>query len=229
MATSAVVNHQRLEAGLQALLGHHAAVSCCATDGDVSTLAPIERSAIAGAITRRQKEFAAGRTAARKAMQRLGKSPSAIPAQLDRSPQWPADLVGSISHSRDTCISVVALKSHWNAVGVDVEPDHDLPHELWNLIGLPNEIRRASALLEAVQSRWMMRVFSAKEAFYKWSYPQTSRMLDFHDVEIVMDPTMESTEFSAYPLNREGNGIFPELLTGRLMIDQGMVISMIIE
>lgn len=223
------MDYQRLEAGLQAHLGRHAAVACRSTDGDISTLAPMERPAIARAIAHRRKEFAAGRSAAREAMQRLGRSATSIPVRDDRSPQWPADLVGSISHSRETCISVVALKSHWNAVGVDVEPDNDLPRELWSLIGLPNEIRRASALSEAVQARWMKRIFSAKEAYYKWAYPQTLRMLDFHDVEIVMDPTMESTDFSAHPLNREDNGIFREILTGRLMIDQGVVISMLIK
>ncbi|WP_291101863.1 4'-phosphopantetheinyl transferase [Hydrogenophaga sp.] len=229
MAPSAFVDYQRLEAGLQAHLGRHAAVACRSTDGDVSTLAPIERPAIARAIPHRRKEFAAGRSAAREAMQRLGRPVTSIPVQHDRSPQWPADLVGSISHSRETCISVVALKSHWNAVGVDVEPDQDLPRELWNLIGLPNEIWRASALSRAVQARWMTRIFSAKEAYYKWAYPQTSCMLNFHDVEIVMDPTMESTEFSAHPLNWQDNGVLPELLTGRLMIDQGMVISLLIQ
>lgn len=228
MATSAVVNHQRLEAGLQALLGHHAAVSCCATDGDVSTLAPIERSAIAGAITRRQKEFAAGRAAAREAMLRLGRSASAIPAQVDRSPHWPADLVGSISHSHATCISVVAAKSHWKAVGVDVEPDQALSRDLWSLIGRPNELKRSSALPEAIRARWMMRIFCAKEAYYKCVYPQTLHVLEFHDVEIVMDLTLESTEFQALPHHLGGNSILPKQLAGRLVIDQGMVISLII-
>lgn len=223
------MDYQRLEAGLQAHLGHHAAVACRSTDGDVSTLAPMERPAIARAIAHRQKEFAAGRSAAREAMQRLGRSATSIPVRDDRSPQWPADLVGSISHSRETCISVVALKSHWNAVGVDVEPDNDLPRELWSLIGLPNEIRRASALSEAVQARWMKRIFSAKEAYYKWAYPQALLMLDFHDAEIFMNPTMECTEFSVHPLNREDNSIYPELLTGRLIIDQGLVISLLIK
>jgi 4'-phosphopantetheinyl transferase EntD len=229
VAASAVVNHQRLEAGLQALLGQHAAVSCCSTDGEVGTLAPIERTAIVGAITRRQKEFAAGRAAAREAMQRLGRSASAIPAQADRSPQWPADLVGSISHSHATCISVIALKSHWTAVGVDVEPDQALSRELWNLIGLPNELKRSSAMPEAIRARWMMRIFCAKEAYYKWVYPQTLRVLEFHDVEIVMDLTLESTGFQVLAHHLEGNGMLPKLLFGRLMIDQGMVISLIVQ
>jgi len=228
MAASTAVDYQRMEEGLQALLGHHAAVSCCSTDGDVSTLAPIERSAIAGAISRRQKEFAAGRTAAREAMRRLGRWPVSIPMQDDRSPLWPADLVGSISHSHTTCVSVVAIKSHWKAVGVDVEPDQDLPRELWSLIGRQNELRRVSALPEAIRARWMMRLFSAKEAFYKWMYPQTLRVLEFHDVEVVMDLTLDSTEFQVNPRNLECNGLREKPVAGKLAIGQGIVISLII-
>lgn len=228
MDTAAVVNHQRLEAGLQAHLGHHAAVSCGATDGDVSTLAPVERSAIAGAIVHRQREFAAGRTAARKAMQRLGRSAAAIPAQTDRSPRWPAGLVGSISHTRGTCIAVVALKPHWNAVGVDVEQDQGLPRELWSLIGRPNELTRSSSLPEAARARWLMRIFCAKEAYYKCVYPQMQRVLEFQDVEIVMDLTLGSTAFQALAHHLEGNGLPTKQLAGRLVIDQGMVVSWII-
>jgi 4'-phosphopantetheinyl transferase EntD len=198
MAASTTVDYQLMEEGLQALLGQHAAVCCCSTNGDVSTLAAVERSSILGAITRRQKEFAAGRTAAREAMRRLGKMSVAIPMQGDRSPQWPDDLVGSISHSHATCISVVAVKSHFKSIGVDVEPDQDLSRELWDLIGLPNELRRASGLPKPLQGRWMMRIFCAKEAYYKWMYPRALRALEFHDVEITMDLTLESTNFNVY-------------------------------
>jgi 4'-phosphopantetheinyl transferase EntD len=185
MEVSAGLDYQRMEKALQALLGDQAAVSCCSTNGDVSSLAPVERSAISGAITRRQKEFAAGRTAAREAMRRLGKMAASIPMEGDRSPCWPTDLVGSISHSHEACVAVVAIKSRWKSVGVDLEPDQDLPRELWSLIGLPTELRRVSALPEAIQARWMMRIFSAKEAYYKWIFPQMPRALEFHDAEIL--------------------------------------------
>lgn len=228
MEDSADVDYQRMEERLQALLGQHAAVSCCSTDGDVSTLAPIERSAVAGAIHRRQKEFSAGRAAAREAMRRLGRTTASVPMQDDRSPRWPTDLVGSISHSHATCISIVAAKSHWQSVGVDVEPDQDLPHELWGLIGHPNELRQASVLPDAVRGRWMMRIFSAKEAYYKWVYPQTRQMLEFLDVEIVMSPTLESTVFRVYSRHDEMNGISARQPSGRLLIDQNTIISLVV-
>jgi len=123
---------------------------------------------------------------------------------------------------------VVALKSHWNAVGVDVEPDQDLPCELWSLIGLPNELRLVSALPKAIQARWMMRLFSAKEAFYKWMYPQTLRVLEFLDVEVVMDLTLESTKFQVNPHHLEGNGTWAKPVAGKLAIGQGIIISLII-
>jgi enterobactin synthetase component D len=222
------VDYQRMEEVLQPLLGQHAAVTCCSTDGELSMLEPIERMAIQGAIPRRQKEFAAGRAAARKAMLRLGRSAVAIPMKDDRSPQWPADLVGSISHSHAACVSVVAIKTRWKAVGVDVEPDQDLPRELWSLIGLPSELRRAAALPQDLQARWMMRVFCAKEAYYKYMFPQLMRVLDFHEAEIVMDATLEGTEFQVHPHHSENSHNLPKQLSGHLLAYQGQVISLII-
>ncbi len=228
MEASVGLDYQSMEAALQPLLGQHAAVTCCSVDGDVSTLAPVERMAIAGAIPRRQKEFAAGRAAARKAMLRLGKAAVPIPMQDDRSPQWPADLVGSISHTHAACVSIVATRSRWQAVGVDVEPDQDLPRELWGLIGLPSELRRASALPTALQARWMKRVFSAKEAYYKCVFPQVLRTLDFHDAEIIMDATLDSTAFEVYPRGMHGDSMAATKLSGRLVVEQGMVTSLLI-
>jgi enterobactin synthetase component D len=228
VAPAAAVDHQRLEARLQALLGSHAAVCCRSTDGDVGTLAVSEHPAIARAVVHRQKEFAAGRAAAREAMQRLGRPAAPIPAQADRSPRWPEDLVGSISHSRATCIAVVAVKPHWKAVGVDVEPDQDLPRDVWDAIGLPQEIQRASALPPSLQARWMTRIFSAKEAYYKCVYPRVQRVLEFHQVEIVLDPTLDSTDFLARFVDSQSGGNMPNCLAGRLTIEQGMVISLLI-
>lgn len=121
------------------------------------------------------------------------------------------------------------MESHWKAVGVDVEPDQDLPRELWDSICRPHELERVSVLPEPVQARWMMRIFSAKEAYYKWVYPQTHRILEFHDVDIFMKPTMDNTEFSAHPVYNNGNTIRPETVGGRLVIEQGMIVSLVIQ
>lgn len=74
----------------------------------------------------------------------------------------------------------------------------------------------------------MMRVFSAKEAYFKWIFPQTLCLLEFHDAEIVMDATLESTEFQVYPQHIDGHSIMSNNLSGRLVIEQGLVTSLII-
>lgn len=218
-----------MENSLQALLGRRAVAVCCnTTDGDPATLTPDEYAAVSGAIEHRQKEFAAGRSAARRAMRRLGQPAVALPANSDRSPRWPEALVGSISHSRTTCIAIVALRDHCRSVGVDVEPDRDLPRDLWDLICRPEELLRMYVLPEAERARWVTRVFCAKEAYYKWVYPQIRALLDFQDVAIDMAPTLDNTRFVAQPHRRDARESTPLGLTGTITATQDMVISLVI-
>ena len=161
-------------------------------------------------------------------MHRLGRPAVALPADPDRSPRWPQGLVGSISHSRTTCIAIVALREHCRSVGVDVEPDRDLPRELWNLICRPEELQRVSDLPEAERARWVTRVFCAKEAYYKWVYPQIHALLDFQDVAIEMAPTLDDTRFVAHPLRQGARDSTPLGLAGTITATQDMVISLVI-
>ncbi|MFP8781471.1 4'-phosphopantetheinyl transferase family protein [Hydrogenophaga sp. RWCD_12] len=218
-----------MERTLQALVGNRAAAVCCSTtDGDPATLTPDEYAAVSAAIAHRQREFAAGRSAARLAMHRLGRPGAALPADPDRSPRWPQGLVGSISHSRTTCIAIVALREHCRSVGVDVEPDRDLPRELWDLICRPDELQRVSDLPEAERARWVTRVFCAKEAYYKWVYPQIHALLDFQDVAIEMALTLDDTRFVAHPLQQDARERTPLGLAGTITATQDMVISLVI-
>lgn len=214
---------------MQAILGRHAAAVCCSTtEGDPTMLTPDEYAAVSGAIARRQREFAAGRLAARHAMRRLGRPGVPLLADPDRSPRWPQDLVGSISHSQTTCIAIVALREHCQSVGVDVEPDRDLPRDLWDLICRPDELQRVAELPEAVRARWVTRVFCAKEAYYKWVYPQIRSLLDFQDVAIEMAPTLDDTRFVARPFRQDALKRTPFGLAGTITTTQDMVVSLMI-
>jgi enterobactin synthetase component D len=229
MSPSIHLVHREVESDLQSLLGRHAAAVCCGTaDGDPATLTPEEYASVSGAIAQRQKEFAAGRSAARHAMRRVGRPGVPLLANQDRCPRWPSDLVGSISHCRTTCIAVVALREHWNSVGVDVEPDRDLPRDLWDLICRPEEMQRMADLPESERARWVTRVFSAKEAYYKWVYPQIRSIMEFHDVVIELEPTLNDTSFVARPLRRDAMKATPVGLTGTLTTTQDMVVSLVI-
>lgn len=211
------------------MLGQDAAVACLSTsDGDTSTLLPSESKAVSTAVAYRQREFAAGRTAARAAMRRLGRDEEAIPANPDRSPCWPPGLVGSISHCRTTCVAVVALDRSWLSVGVDVEHDQGMPCELWGSICGPDELRRVRQIPAANQGRWVTRVFCAKEAYYKWVYPRIQTILDFHDVVIEMDPMLEDTKFSVRSLKHVAQKATPPSIEGTLTVAQGLVLCLMI-
>ena len=229
MDTTASVDLDHIESTLQSQLGPHAAAVCCsAQSGDVDHLTPDERATVACALIQRQREFASGRLAARSAMRRLGAPASPVPSNPDRSPRWPEGLVGSISHCRTACVAVVARSGHWSSVGIDLEPDTGLASDLWNAICTPQELQKASRIPEHDRCRWVLRVFCAKEAYYKWVYPHIRSMLDFQDVNIDMDASLDDGVFRVDPLDPRARNATPVGLEGTLISSQGLVLSMMI-
>lgn len=182
--TSITSRHQRIETHLQACLGQNLSVVCTDVDGATETLWPEEAAAVAKAIPRRRREFAAGRAAAREAMHRLSVCSGAIPANPDRSPRWPAGIVGSISHTAEICLAVVGLRKLWSSIGIDIEPNQDIEESLWEIICAPDELRLVREQPPSKQAAFVARIFVAKEAFFKWQFPLNKAMLDFQDVSV---------------------------------------------
>jgi enterobactin synthetase component D len=178
-------------------LGPQIGVACTDVDGDPQALWPVEREAILRAIPRRQREFAAGRAAAREAMIQIGWPTEAIPSAPDRSPVWPNGLIGSISHSGGVCIAIAARHNAIHAMGIDVEEYLEIDPTLWASICTPGELANIEAWPKSEQGLQVTRLFCAKEAYYKWQYPQTKQMLDFCDVEVAL--SRNSTSFRLQP------------------------------
>jgi enterobactin synthetase component D len=177
-------------------LGPHVGVACTEpTRGDPTRLWPGERAAILAAVAKRQSEYAAGRAAAREALERIGHPAAAIPSAPDRSPIWPAQVVGSLAHTNDICVAVAAWKHQVPALGIDVEPDQAMDDSLWAHVCTPDELAALNTLPPTQKGRLATHFFCAKEAFYKWQYPQTGRLLEFHDVRIEFDS--DNTRFRA--------------------------------
>ena len=185
--------HTQLETKLQVHLGSQVAVVCAGVNGDIASLWPDEWAAVSRATPRRQREFAAGRAAAREAVRRLSGIDAPIRANADRSPQWPDGFVGSITHTRDTCLVVVGREESWQSIGIDMEPAQSFDESLWEIVCTPGElhlVRQRSAFERAIA---VTRLFVAKEAFYKWYYPQKKIMLDFQNVSVFWSP--DESEF----------------------------------
>jgi 4'-phosphopantetheinyl transferase EntD len=156
-------------------------------DERTDDLWPNEREMVRKAVPRRAREFAAGRRVARALLARLGAGGGALLGNPDRSPSWPAGVVGSITHAADLCAVVVSRSAAVAGLGVDVEPDEPLEPELWPRICTPREREHLLEGDTESSGRRARLVFSAKESVYKCVYRHARRVLGFQEVEIEVD------------------------------------------
>jgi 4'-phosphopantetheinyl transferase EntD len=168
-------------------------VSKCAVaveryDLEVAALSRSESAAIQGVALSRRVEFAAGRLAARRALAEIGFVNAEIPMADDRSPRWPPGTVGSISHTADLAIAVVARITDVIAIGIDIEKRGSVQIKLWPLILVESEIAWIARTPEGQHESWATLIFAAKEAFYKLQYPITHAWIDFKEVEVTILP-----------------------------------------
>jgi 4'-phosphopantetheinyl transferase EntD len=108
-----------------------------------------EERAVGTAGSRRRAEFTAGRLCARMALARLGIPAAPILPGPAGEPRWPAGVVGSITHCPGYRACAVAWAADLAAIGIDAEPDQDLPGDLAEVVATPAELawirRRAAA------------------------------------------------------------------------------------
>lgn len=179
-------------------------------------LFPEERVQLANAVEKRRAEFGTARVCARRALARLGFEPMPLVPNKDRSPVWPAGVVGSITHTRGYCAVVVALNSVLVSLGVDAEQDKALTPDLIEMICTPAE---RVGLLE----RDAVLYFAAKEAFYKCQYPLTQQYLGFQDVEL--DLELARGTFSARIIKPElEKPVWLAQLRGSFLREHGLVL-----
>jgi 4'-phosphopantetheinyl transferase EntD len=177
---------QVLQAGLPGRLAVAAEHIPLTGGGGAADLFPIEAAAIAAAVPARKAEFAAGRAAARRAMEGLGCAACAIPVASDRAPVWPENVRGSLSHAGDLAVAIVGRARDFQAIGLDMEPDEDLPLDL--LSSVLTAAERAAVAQHADGLRAARRVFCAKEAVFKALYPGLRRFVGFDAAQMPILP-----------------------------------------
>ena len=145
-------------------------------------LAPSEWPAVKNALPKRRSEFAAGRAAARRALDAVGRGRCAIPAQTDGAPIWPPGISGSISHTSYLCIAGVT--EAFASIGLDVEGNEDLDAELIPIICGKDELYCYDP---GTHGRWAKVIFSVKEAVFKAQYPLTGQLIGFDHLSVSLD------------------------------------------
>ena len=166
------------------LTGPDLAISWAPLEALSSDPHPDEWENIASAASNRQKEFAAGRLLARALSDQLGLPPTPLRRADDRSPVWPADRTGSLSHCDTLCAAVVGKRSAVQSVGVDIETIGRVEQKLWPTLFTEKEASYFSSLAPDTVALETTLFFSAKETFYKCQYPLTQEWVGFQDVEI---------------------------------------------
>lgn len=116
----------------------------------------------------RQHEFACGRYCAHRALEKLGRKGEAVLRDEDGAPIWPEGVVGSITHSRGTCVAVVEEHHRLGGIGIDIESVSRCTANLLSFYAQPHEmsaLQKSDANLSSDQCRALL--FSAKEAAFK--------------------------------------------------------------
>jgi 4'-phosphopantetheinyl transferase EntD len=177
------------------------------------------------AVESRRRDFTAGRVCARRALADLGLDPAPVPSAADRSPVWPAGVVGTITHTKGYCAAAAARADEVRSVGMDAEQHKILDAGVRRLVLLPEEVERYGRLPAGIS--WPALIFSAKETIYKVWHPVVGTWLDFRDASVEIDPDAGSWTARIAPAKveaaREKVSDPPHLITGRFTVDASLV------
>lgn len=166
------------------LTDHNLAVGWSPFDALQAEPDPEEWQDIANAAPLRQKEFIAGRQLVSALSESLALPRHALRRAEDRSPVWPSDRAGSLSHCQTLCAAAVGKHPHYRGVGIDIETVGRVENKLWPTLFTGSEINYLSSVEPALRDAETTVFFSAKEAFYKCQYPLTQQWVGFQDVEL---------------------------------------------
>lgn len=138
-------------------------------------------------VAKRQGEYLAGRLCAREALRQLYGKPNVPARGEDGAPQWPLDIVGSITHGAGQAAALVAHASDWQGLGLDVEQQLGATRasKLAGEILTMAELQRANGLQAEAFARLVTLTFSLKESLFKALYPLVRQRFYFHDAELL--------------------------------------------
>lgn len=142
---------------------------------------------VRAAVIKRKAEYLAGRIVVKQALSALGLvvAQQQVGIAKDRSPVWPKDIIGSISHTQDFAVCCVIRAAEISLIGVDSElilsasAARSLAAEIHNETELNLMVN--AGFTEAVGTSI---IFSAKESLYKALYPVVRCYFGFEQARV---------------------------------------------
>ncbi|MGW1789258.1 4'-phosphopantetheinyl transferase family protein [Streptomyces tubercidicus] len=200
-------------------------------DAPLSEMFPEELAQVANAVPKRQLEFGTVRGCARRALAELGFPPAPLLPGPNREPQWPAGVVGAMTHCAGYRAVAVARAAEVRTIGLDAEPNLPVNDPgVVDLVTLPEErtqLRRLAALQPEVC--WDRLVFSAKESVYKAWFPLTRRWLDFEEALLTLDPTNATFTAQLLVPGPVVDGRELTEFSGKWLVGSGFVVTAVVE
>jgi 4'-phosphopantetheinyl transferase EntD len=174
---------------IEAILPDGVASAEAFDDPPDAVLYPGEADVISRAVDKRRREFRTVRHCARHALRQLGLPPAPVLPGKHGEPQWPAGVVGSMTHCAGYRAAALARSCQLLTLGIDAEPHEPLPEGVLDVISLDQERHSLSRLAAADGTTcWDRVLFCAKETVYKAWFPLTSRWLGFEDAAVAITP-----------------------------------------
>jgi 4'-phosphopantetheinyl transferase EntD len=197
-------------------------------DCDGGELFPAEADVVAEASQKRRREFTGVRVCARLALARAGIRPAPVIPGPSGAPQWPAGMVGSMTHCDGYRGAAVGRAETFAAIGIDAEPHDVLPAGVLARVACESERRALAGLrAQAPEICWDRILFSAKETVFKAWSPMTGRQLGFADAEVDLEPDSTSGVFVARLLvaGPVVGGRPIDAFQGRWTVGRGLVVT----
>ncbi|MBZ2163249.1 4'-phosphopantetheinyl transferase family protein [Alteromonas stellipolaris] len=138
-----------------------------------------------GAVNKRRAEFIAGRLCAKRCLEKFHLS-CQVPIGDSRSPVWPENLYGSISHTSSVAGALVISSSNYLGIGLDIENIllTSLVGQISSQLMTPEEAEFCYSYPLA-DNLICTLIFSAKESFFKAAFNQVKSYFNFSAVRVV--------------------------------------------
>lgn len=146
------------------------------------------------AVPKRRAEFIAGRYCARRAIRAIVPGTTGYVDQApDRSPVWPAGVVGSITHTASFASAAAASAAQVRSLGIDSETimSRALASSLRSTVAARGDV--VASEIDLSEEAAATLLFSAKESVFKCLYPLVRRFFGFEDVCVEVLPSPAGT------------------------------------
>ncbi|NMM39593.1 4'-phosphopantetheinyl transferase family protein [Pseudoalteromonas arctica] len=156
------------------------------TDADFAAHQIIFPTQLNKAVDKRKAEYLAGRVCAKHVLAALKIYNFELISAADRAPIWPNKIVGSITHSQQTAMAMVAHSTDIAGIGIDIEQLMSAKQELelQKQILHPDEFFQFQRLAKQV-SHPLTVIFSAKESVFKALYPSVKQFFGFEAAKLI--------------------------------------------